>query len=831
MCSVVRSTLANLRCFAVLMPNLGILCIGVLITIAPMACSNCFGQEPQQGVAGGVNPAELEYFESKIRPILVKHCLECHSGEDAKGSLSLEHAQGWRNAGVIEPGNSEQSRLFQVVTSQDREIRMPPEPARSLSNREIDLLRKWIDRGAYDPREGSDDSGSQESQGPKRRSRVFEITDADRAYWAFQPLRSSASKPKELSPKKTSGEEPSGEGLSGEPRSALNPLEELSGGSLASPRTQLRRLFLDLWGMPPTFEQVAAFEEDPSAENWNRYVDELLASRTYAERWGSYWLDWVRFAETNGYERDGIKPNAWRYRDYVIDSLEQDKPYDQFVIEQLAGDQWALEQGWTVESHPEQWRSAMIATGFYRLHVWDDEPDDTLVAQFDEADDVMVSIGSAFMGLTVGCARCHDHKFDPLSQRDYYSMLSFFRDVEPYGLNKKGGGGRGTGRIQRSLVPESQTIAWEENRRQQIAEKQKLMDQATDPAVRLDLQGQIKQLQDMVPGFDSALAIWDFGSPVPETFVLHRGDPNEPREKVAANVPTIFGETVSDLRNPTAELNQGGSQGGMRLAFAKWLVDPKHPLTARVIANRVWQRHFGAGIVPTIDDFGATGLPPENIELLDYLASELIRSGWSLKHLHRIILRSEAYRNAKSNVRRLDAESVRDSILLVSGRLGGKRSGPSVYPKLTQEVKDSANPVSLAAWQESPIEEQNCRSIYLVVKRSLRVPFLEVLDYPGGTSPTAIRTTSTTAPQALLMLNDPWIQEQAIALNDRARSIAGEERLDRLSALWKLVYQRVGSDQEYHDASLFLESGKDESARWVQLCRALLSSNEFLYTE
>jgi hypothetical protein len=357
------------------------------------------------------------------------------------------------------------------------------------------------------------------------------------------------------------------------------------------------------------------------------------------------------------------------------------------------------------------------------------------------------------------------------------------------------------------------------------------MDQATDPAVRLDLQGQIKQLQDMVPGFDSALAIWDFGSQVPETFVLHRGDPNEPREKVAANVPTIFGETVSDLRNPTAELSQGGSQGGMRLAFAKWLVDPKHPLTARVIANRVWQRHFGVGIVPTIDDFGVTGLPPENIELLDYLASELIQSGWSLKHLHRIILRSEAYRNAKSNVRRLDAESVRDSILLVSGRLGGKRSGPSVYPKLTQEVKDSANPVSLAAWQESPMEEQNCRSIYLVVKRSLRVPFLEVLDYPGGTSPTAIRTTSTTAPQALLMLNDPWIQDQAIALNDRARSIAGEERLDRLSALWKLVYQRVGSDQEYHDASLFLESGKDESARWVQLCRALLSSNEFLYTE
>ncbi len=814
--NVVRSTLANLYGFAVLMPSFGGLGFGILITIASMACSNGFGQESEHRTADGANPAELEFFESKIRPILAKHCLECHSGADAKGSLSLEHAQGWRSAGVIESGSSEQSRLFQVVTSQDREIRMPPEPALALSNREIGLLREWIDSGAFDPRSESHDDGSHQSQGPKKRSRVFEITQADRSYWAFQPFQSLESKP---------------EGLGGEQQSASNPLARLEGGSLAAPRTQLRRLFLDLWGIPPTFEQVAAFEEDPSPENWNRYVDELLASRFYAERWGSYWLDWVRFAETNGYERDGIKPNAWRYRDYVIDSLEHDKPYDQFVIEQLAGDQWAKEQGWTVESHPDQWRSAMIATGFYRLHVWDDEPDDTLVAQFDEADDVMVSIGSAFMGLTVGCARCHDHKFDPISQRDYYSMLSFFRDIEPYGLNKKGGGGRGTGRIQRSLVPESQAIAWEENRRQQIAEKQKLMDQASDPAVRLDLQGQIKQLQDMVPGFDSALAIWDFGPQVPETFVLHRGDPNEPREKVAANVPTIFGETVSDLRNPTVDSNRGGSQGGDRLAFAKWLVDPQHPLTARVIANRVWQRHFGIGIVPTIDDFGTTGLPPENIELLDYLAGELIRSGWSLKHLHRIILRSEAYRTAKPNVRRLDAESIRDSVLFVSGRLGGKRSGPSVYPKLTQEVKDSANPVSLAAWQESPMEEQNCRSIYLVVKRSLRVPFLEVLDYPGGTSPTAIRTTSTTAPQALLMLNDPWIEEQAVALNDRARSIAGVERLDRFNALWKLVYQRVGSDQEYRDASLFLDSGKDESARWIQLCRALLSSNEFLYTE
>ncbi|MFM7927978.1 MAG: DUF1549 domain-containing protein, partial [Pirellula sp.] len=212
----------------------------------------------------------------------------------------------------------------------------------------------------------------------------------------------------------------------------------------ASPRERLRRLYLDLWGLPPTYEQVQVFEQDASPKRWSQTIEELLGSHHYGERWGRYWLDWVRYAETNGYERDGLKPHAWRYRDYVIDAFAKDKPYDQFIIEQLAGDQWAEAQGYGPTNEPELWRQATIATGFYRLHVWDDEPDDTLAAEFDDADDVMITIGSAFVGLTIGCARCHDHKFDPISQRDYYSLLSFMRGIDPYGLSKKGGGGRGT---------------------------------------------------------------------------------------------------------------------------------------------------------------------------------------------------------------------------------------------------------------------------------------------------------------------------------------------------------------------------------------------------
>lgn len=805
--------------------------------------NSVFGQTESEAAGKAGTQDQLVFFETKVRPLLEKHCLECHVGDSPKGDLDLSSVQGWRAAGVIEPNHSQRSRLYAVILSSDESERMPPPPAMGLSDREKEVVRAWIDSGAFDPREESGGKGIETPQGPKKRPRKFEITEDDLSHWAFQPLN-----PLE------SGHDPAQD----RKLAMLSPseiIDELlsSSGSKASARTRLRRLFNDLWGLPPTYSQVQSFEQDSSDETWSRWIDQLLESRTYGERWGQYWLDWVRYAETNGYERDGIKPNAWRYRDYVIDAFERDKPYDRFLVEQLAGDLLAQEQGLSLESHEQQWRESIVATGFFRLHVWDDEPDDTLVAEYDDADDVMVSIGSAMMGLTIGCARCHDHKFDPISQQDYYSLLAFFRGIEPYGLNKKGGGGRGTGRIQRSLVPESQLRAWEEDRQRSIVEKQKLLDVASAPAVRLDLEGKLRQLQDQVPPFDSALAVWEIDGAARETFVLHRGDPSSPRQAVKPQIPEVLARTATSRETASAVATKetsseipGRAMGG-RLSFAKWLVDPKNPLTARVIVNRVWQRHFGEGIVPSIDDFGATGLPPQNLRLLDYLASELIRSGWSIKHLHRIILRTKAYqslledpsqnqvnvrRYATPQLRRLDAESIRDSILFVCGNLGTKRSGPSVYPTLTQEVRDSANPVSLALWQDSPPEEQNCRSIYLVAKRSLRVPFLEVLDYPSGTAPTAVRSVTTTAPQALLMLNDPWMRAQAEALNERARELAGrDEAVARIEQLWCLVYQRKPTESERNDAIAYVEISPDGSERWVSLCRILLNSSEFLYTD
>jgi len=796
----------------------------------------------------------LKHFESKIRPLLERNCLECHGDKEPKGGLRLTDRAGWSNAGVIEPGRPNVSTIVAVLRDPDPDVRMPPPSSgNKLSEREIADIETWIADGAIDPRENPAD-GVPASMGPKKRNRNFEITPDDESYWAFQPIRSpsftdsdaalSASQKIDLLIRRHLQSTQVADGTA--PASAAP--------ALASPREQIRRATLDLWGIPPSPEAVRAFENSPTIQAWDQTLDMLLQSKQHGMRWGRYWLDWVRYAETNGYERDGPKPHAWRYRDYVIDAFHRDKPYDQFIIEQLAGDEWALEQGWNETNERDAWRQAIIATGFYRLHLWDDEPDDSDASEFDDADDIMVTIGSAFLGLTVGCARCHDHKFDPISQRDYYSMLTFLRGIDPYGLSKKGGGGRGTGRIQRYLVSEEASSAWENDRQQRIASLQSKLDNATDPAVRLGLEGEIKSQRDAVPPFDAALSVTEIGNQPKPTFILHRGDVHAPREQVSPEVPQILKRRLAiDSPMPTFP-----KSSGLRLQFARWVASPNHPLTARVIVNRIWQRHFGIGIVPTCDDFGRTGAVPTNPDLLDFLATELIASNWSIHHMHRIIMRTDAYRSpseptdpmsqaldpdgslfSRQQIRRLDAEAIRDSMLAIAGNMGAKDSGPSVYPTLTQEVRDSANPVSLSQWNDSPVDQQNCRSVFLAVKRSLKIPFLESLDFANSSSPAGIRSVTTTAPQALLLLNDPWVHQQAKLLSDRVRREAGIEFAPRLERLWQLAYQRSPSRAEIEACQSLLEDqsvgsnaeGFIADSAWESLCRAVLNSNEFLYVD
>lgn len=792
-----------------------------------------------------------EFFEAKIRPLLIDRCISCHSDKQADGGLSLESKEGWSEREVIAPGAPEQSLLIAAVRFQDESLQMPPADSgiERLSENEVQLLELWIREGAVDPR-----SSQVTRDGPRLRARQFRITQQDLSYWAYQPIS-----------------DPSLKWLDNSPSELIDLLidEQLRPMGIArlpqaSPREQVRRAYFDLWGLPPDSNAVMTFQSDPSDIAWRKLVDKLLESPKYGQRWGRYWLDWVRYAETNGYERDGSKANAWRYRDYVIDSFNFDKPYDRFLIEQLAGDLLIGDENLTFEQTPKRWMDAVIATGFFRLHVWDDEPDDTQAAELDDLDDIIVTIGAAMMGLTTGCNRCHDHKFDPFSQDDYYSMLDLLRDIDPYGLPKKGGGGRGTGRIARFLCSDQELNVWRAAQQKRIEAIETQIVSASE-LEKSSLLEQVKQLREEQPPFDQALAVNSPTQNRKATFVLARGDYRSPLQQVTAAIPQLFEKLDSQNPSVSARAKQDGLQSVAssdrtqvqnRLDFARWLTSREHPLTARVLANRIWLNHFGGGIVPTPDDFGYTGIAPRNKELLDHLATQLHRGGWSIKNLHRLIMNSQAYRMSsqarpkeksvaldydpdnslfwRQNLRRLDAEAIRDSMLAYSGELTDKSSGPSVFSTLSAEILETANPVSVSSWTQSPEEQQNCRSVFLVVKRSLKDPLLESFDFANSHTPVGQRPITTVAPQALMLLNDRFVRQRSEKIAQRLieQAIENKQRTERL---WQLIYQRSVTQQELAVVIDFLwkqaAAEETELSAWTSVVRSILNSNECIYVE
>ncbi|MDA1179915.1 MAG: PSD1 and planctomycete cytochrome C domain-containing protein [Planctomycetota bacterium] len=792
-----------------------------------------------------------QFFEAKIRPLLIDRCITCHSGNEPDGGLSLESKEGWADREVITPGDPEHSLLITAVRYQDASLQMPPADSDvdRLSENEIQLLERWIREGAVDPR-----SSQGTETGPRLRARKFKITQHDINHWAYQPIRDPSLKYVDQEPSQV---------IDRLIDKKLQPMGVIR-SSQATPRELVRRAYFDLWGLPPDPEAVMAFQRDPSDAAWSALIDKLLASPHYGERWGRYWLDWVRYAETNGYERDGNKANAWRYRDYVIESFNHDKPYDRYLIEQLAGDLLIADEQLTLEQTPDRWKDAVIATGFYRLHIWDDEPDDTEAAELDDLDDIMVTTGAAMMGMTTGCNRCHDHKFDPFSQVDYYSMLDLFRDIDPYGLSKKGGGGRGTGRISSFLCSEQVINSWRAEQQQKIEAIEKKIATAGD-SEKNTLQEQLKQLKDEQPPYDQTLAVNPPAHPRKATYVLARGDYQSPQQQVFAAIPQLF-DTLSKGRSqiaPQADQAQQQVTASVthtpvrnRIDFARWLTAPHHPLTARVLANRVWQNHFGAGIVPTPDDFGYTGIAPKNEELLDPLATQFQRGGWSIKNLHRVIMNSQAYRMSsqarpegnsaaldhdpdnslfwRQNLRRLDAEAIRDSMLAYSGELTDKASGPSVYTTLSAEILETANPVSVSTWSTSPDDQQNCRSVFLVVKRSLKDPLLESFDFANSHTPVGQRPVTTVAPQALMLLNDRFVQQRSEKIAQRLieQTTETESPIERL---WQLIYQRASTQPEQTAVTEFLQkqsaAARTEHSAWTSVVRSILNSNESIHVE
>jgi hypothetical protein len=793
------------------------------------------------------------FFETRIRPLLVDNCLKCHSDKKQRGGLRLDSraavlAGGDRGAAIV-PGKPEESLLLRAVRHED-ELKMPP--MKKLSREQIADLADWIRRGAPWPGPAA---------APTPSKRAFQITEQDRAHWAFQPVQRPAL-PTVKDRKRVNN-----------PIDAFILAKLEAKGLVPNPpatkRELIRRVYYDVTGLPPTPREVEAFVADPSPLAYEQRVERLLASPHFGEKWGRHWLDLIRYAETNSYERDGRKPNAWRYRDYVIRAFNDDKPYDRFVREQLAGDEL-----------PDGGSDGIVATGYYRLGIWDDEPTDPLQARYDGLDDIVATTGQVFLGLTVDCARCHDHKIDPIPQKDYYRLLAFFHNVNHY----RNGGPTDERAVETDAAGkrahEDRVRAWEQKRDElRTAVKafetdfRKLHEQIhgrrvepRDLARLIRAEGakllgaerykryseQRRELQKLlrtnVAG-EMALCVSEAGRHAPETFVLLRGNPHVKGDKIEPAFPLVLGGVQPVVPTPLP----AARTTGRRLVLANWIASPDNPLTARVIVNRIWQYHFGRGIVRSSSNFGLQGDKPTHPELLDFLADELVRHGWSMKYLHRLILTSNAYRMSsrgndralsldpvndlfwRFDVRRLTAEEIRDSLLALGGTLNEKLYGPSVYPSLPAEVLATQS-MPGNGWGKSPVEEQCRRSIYIHLKRSLVTPILESFDTAETDRSTPVRFVTTQPTQALALLNGEFVHQQAGLFANRLRREAGSDMRKQVSLGLNLATSRPPSEAEIRRgvdlmAALRTKEGVSEQAALQSFCLVVLNLNEFVYLD
>lgn len=597
--------------------------------------------------------------------------------------------------------------------------------------------------------------------------------EAGRGHWAFQALVKTPLPEVKMKPWLRNDID----------RFILAKLEEkgLSPSAEADRQTLIRRVTLDLIGLPPTPEEVEAFVSDESPRAYEALIDRLLASPHYGERWGRHWLDLARYADTSGFHNDLDRPYAWKYRDYVIRSFNEDKPYARFIAEQIAGDE--------VDGTNEQ---TLIATGFCRNGPSNDDnmgktPEAIAQYKADQMDDVISTTSSVFLGLTLGCARCHDHKTEPLLARDYYSLMAIFAGTERLGL------------------PSGATDAKDKK--------------VSDPA--------------------KLMALIESKPEVPPTHVMLRGLAANKGEEVSAAVPVVL--TRQPLPFPKPD-----KTSLRRRTLAEWIGSPENPLTWRVMVNRVWQHHFGAGLVITPSNFGFSGAKPTHPELLDWLAGQFISNGGKLKPLHKLMLMSATYRQGSSfykdpanallsrmNKQRMEAEVIRDAVLAVSGKLNGKFGGPGIKPRIRAELLDASQRNKWPALKAEGAEQWR-RSIYIYVKRQLLMPSMELFDAPTTTDSCALRTQSTVPTQALVLMNDEFIEEQAGYLARRAKAEAGDVLPQIVERLFLLTLSRRPTEQRLQQSLEFLRDraqASDSETALKDLSHVLLNSSEFVYIE
>ena len=822
-------------------------------------------------------------FAEEIAPILEQRCAQCHGDKQQLSGLRVDSREALLRGGArgpsLQPGNAAASTLYLHVTGAS-EPRMPF--GSTLSDSEIATLKRWIDAGAP--------------------WGAAEEAEQGKVWWAFKrPVRTAP------------------------PAGDAHPIDAFLAASLAKagierapradPQTLVRRAYLDLVGLLPTPEVVDTFTKNPSQEAFARLVDELLNSPRYGERWARHWLDAVRYADSSGYEHDYDQPNAWRYRDYVIRSFNTDKPYDHFVQEQLAGDE--------IENPSFD---TLVATGMLRVgpRVLFREKDNPQY-RYNYLDDMIATTSRVFLGLTVDCARCHDHKFDAISQMDYYRTMAVFfpyvryefpladeetirrhetatneitAKIEP--IEKRTSAilapyRKAARETSLEEFPEEIQIAVRTPEEQRSAGQQLLAAQVqslgaagfeellseADARLLEDLKAQVRKLEKQLP------------EPLPAAMGIRDGDyrfapdglGDEPQPgkgdrqdfsgiegtwlpvkgyqpPAARFMPNADYRTLGDVVEPgviealaaeqpfAPQVPEHRVSSGRRLALAKWIASPENPLAARVMVNRVWMHHFGEGIVKTASNFGSMGTRPTHPELLDWLATEFVRSGWSIKTMHRLIMTSESYQMASSHgsaaaakadpennllwryrQRRLEGEVIRDIILDAAGNLNLAAGGPGFFPPIPEEVRES---FPKGKWDMSaPGPENWRRSVFAYAKRGLRYPLFEVFDQPSMNVTCERRTTTTVPTQALTLLNNTFALSQARAYAERVAELAIGDTA-RINKAYRIALSRAPTEAELKTNLDFLNRQRDyhqgdSLAALTDLCNVILNLNEFLY--
>ena len=797
--------------------------------------------------------------------ILKENCQMCHGAAIQQSSLDLRTREkilsgGERGAAVV-GANLQGSWLWRLVSHQVKPF-MPP--GSKLPAEKIEVLRKWIMAGAPMPAATVTDEEAERLAALKKLEER-PITEDERSWWAFAPPKRPAVP---------------GDGDKHPVDAFLQ--EKLAETGLvrseqADPRTLVRRLYLDLTGLPPTIDEMQAFLSDESPDAWTSLVDRLLESPHYGERWGRHWLDLVHYADSGGYERDFDWPTMWRYRDYVIKAFNDDMPYDRFIREQIAGDEIAPDS-------PD----AHIATGFMRMVLDNNVKDER--TRMDELDDNVATTAQTFLAVTVQCARCHNHKFDPIPQKDYYRMQAVFFSTKEtdYPLVSQEEVARHK-ELDKSItdrqkplkarlaeldkphreflfqatldtLPTYYRVAWEtpaekRNKAQRLNARQvealyKLIERdkmlarmsAQDRAAYLDTEQEIKDLDSQRPEpYPTARTVSEDSREALPSYFLHRGDPGSKGSRMDPGVLSVAARTEPAFASPPTH----ASSSWRRKQFAEWVASEANPLTARVMTNRIWQHHFGEGIVRTPSNFGKTGMQPSHPELLDWLALEFIDSGWSVKHMHRLMLTSEAYRMASLDLpenlakdrdnkyfwrqsrNRHEVEVIRDQIMAVSGTLNRNVGGPAVRPYIDPTLFQSSTDRTWPGMEIGDPESWR-RSIYVFSKRSIRYPMFEAFDQPDMVTSCSRRTRSTVAPQALLLMNNAEVLLQAKYFAQRVAVEAGPDPQAQVDLAFDLALSRKPSASEKSNALEFVGS---TPTGLVDLCQTLFNLNEFLYRQ